>query len=102
MSPHNDKALAVHCDVQEVRETLEASTKNTTLHKVLVRQEVFSHFLHVSPKEFSQGIPHTDRVILGSCRHGVYVLDHPQDGGICGFANKLQAICCIQDFIEVP
>ena len=102
MLPHDDKTLTVRSDAREAGKPLEASTKDATLHEMLARQEMLSHFLHVSPKEFSQRIPHVNREVFGSCRHGVYVLDHPQDGGIRGFVNELQAMCCIQDFIEVP
>ena len=53
MSPHNDKTLAARGDVWEAGKPLEASTKNATLHEVLIWQEVLSHFLHISPEVLS-------------------------------------------------
>ena len=53
MPPHNDKTLAICSDAWEAGKPLEASAENTTLHEVLVRQEVLSYFLHVSPEVLS-------------------------------------------------
>ena len=53
MPPHNDKTLAICSDVWEAGKPLEASAENATLHEVLIRQEVLSHFLHVSPEVLS-------------------------------------------------
>ena len=50
MFPHDHEALALRGSVQEVGEALEASTKDAALHEVLVRQEMLSESLHVSPE----------------------------------------------------
>ena len=80
MFPHDHEALALRGSVQEVGEALEASTKDAALHEVLVRQEMLSESLHVSPEVLAQSIPHVHRIVLRSCWHGVNVLNHLQDG----------------------
>ena len=50
MFPHDHEALALRGSVQEVGETLEAATEDAAFHKMLVRQEMLSESLHVSPE----------------------------------------------------
>ena len=58
MSQNDDKASASRGNFREAGKQLEASTKDATLREMLVRQEVLSQFLRISPKVLSQGIPH--------------------------------------------
>ena len=101
MSPHDHKALALRGSVQEVGKALEASTKNATLHEVLIRQEMLSNFLQISPEVLSQSIPHVHRIILRSCRHGVNMSNHLQDVRVSGLVNELHTVRCTEDLMQI-
>ena len=100
MFPHDDKTFAVGGNVWKTGEPLETSAKNATVHEMLVRQEMLSNFLHVSPKVLSESIPHICRIVLRSGWHRINVLDHLEDGCIGGLVDELEAIRRVQDLVQ--